>query len=518
MSSLVITGLVTTLDGPKGHTPKKATVWIREGLIAAVTAPTAVVVGFDQVPRVDVGNAFILPGFTDLHNHVGYHLLGLWSESTRSDPWKHNGHWPNAASYQERVTWPAACWSTATPEALLAYIQVRALAGGTTSQQGWPTASKRVARALRNIDADGGFPGRTDPIETSVGALKVGPLTVRGQRMAQGIGFVYHCAEGQPESVVTSQFDDAKLAGVLAKTFIGVHCCGVTAGQWKKWSKESAGAIAWSPFSNYWLYGITTNIPAAAAQGVAICLGSDWGPSGTKNLLGELKVAKLASTDTRNGKAAFGLTDDDLLDMITVNPGTAVGRCWNCAMGRIVPGALADLTVIRKHGAKPVATQVVQAKESDVALVVIGGVPRYGTDALMKQAAATDTFSVPVGTETRVVSLPPRPASAHMPHRWTWDGILAELQTVIDDPEGTVTAARARRNAFAGRVDDADAPLILTLDMPGGSNSAVAGVPSDFTKVEFGPIPSLIHDDAFFDAVESAGFQGKLFHPLRGMF
>ena len=47
----------------------------------------------------------------------------------------------------------------------------------------------------------------------------------------------------------------------------------------------------WSPFSNLWLYGDTTDVSSARRHGLRVCLGSDWTPSGTRNLLGELKVA-----------------------------------------------------------------------------------------------------------------------------------------------------------------------------------------------------------------------------------
>jgi cytosine/adenosine deaminase-related metal-dependent hydrolase len=45
-------------------------------------------------------------------------------------------------------------------------------------------------------------------------------------------------------------------------------------------------AMIWSPLSNLLLYGGTARIDAAQAAGVAIGLGSDWSPSGSKNLLG----------------------------------------------------------------------------------------------------------------------------------------------------------------------------------------------------------------------------------------
>ena len=56
---------------------------------------------------------------------------------------------------------------------------------------------------------------------------------------------------------------------------------------------EAGAAMVWSPLSNLLLYGKTANVAAAKAAGVRIALGPDWSPSGSKNVLGELKVAHL---------------------------------------------------------------------------------------------------------------------------------------------------------------------------------------------------------------------------------
>src|SRR5918996_1251160 len=102
--------------------------------------------------------------------------------------------------------------------------------------------------------------------------------------MNHGAGFVYHCSEGRPGSVVTREFFDVVNAGCLLKTFIGVHCNAIAESDWQQWRESDAGAVVWSPFSNLWLYGTTTQVPAARDQGVSVCLGSDWGPSGTKHV------------------------------------------------------------------------------------------------------------------------------------------------------------------------------------------------------------------------------------------
>ena len=57
--------------------------------------------------------------------------------------------------------------------------------------------------------------------------------------------------------------------------------------------------MVWSPLSNLLLYGATADVAAAQAAGVSIGLGSDWSPAGSKNLLGELKVARLVKRPWR---------------------------------------------------------------------------------------------------------------------------------------------------------------------------------------------------------------------------
>ena len=65
---------------------------------------------------------------------------------------------------------------------------------------------------------------------------------------------------------------------------------------------------------------------AATTSGVTLAIGCDWGPSGTKNLLGELKIAKLTSAHL-NG--AF--TDEQFVRMVTTAPARMMG--WDTFVG-----------------------------------------------------------------------------------------------------------------------------------------------------------------------------------------
>ena len=323
--ALVIAGRIVPLDRADPDAVFKGRVFLDDsGSIERVTAGNALApTGFTNAPVVNVGDAFVLPGIIDLHNHIGYNALPLWSEPKQTTAFVHHDSWTRAASYQSSISWPANVLVQAAPEALLAYIQLRALVGGTTAIQGWPAANRKHVQVLRNIDDETAGKNNHNLIYTSALTKKPLELGKIAQAQMQGAGFIYHCAEGQAGSLVAREFIDAANAGCLGKTFIGIHCNAVTAADWQHWAKNKAGAIAWSPFSNLWLYGTTTDIATARAQEVSICLGSDWGPSGTKNVQGEMKVAKLASQHL-----GLGLSDRDLVAMVTTNPGDALSRCW----------------------------------------------------------------------------------------------------------------------------------------------------------------------------------------------
>jgi cytosine/adenosine deaminase-related metal-dependent hydrolase len=322
-------------------------------------------------------------------------------DDVRKQPFAHHDSWTRAKSYQASITFPSKTLAAAAPEALLAYVQLRALIGGTTSIQGWPAANRRHLQVLRNIDSEAVGGTSLDLIRTSALTLKPDALGKVAQQQKQGAGFIYHCAEGQHDSLVEREFIDAANAGCLGRTFVGVHLTAIVGNKWERWAKAKAGAVAWSPFSNLWLYGHTTDIASARNQNIAICLGSDWGPSGTKNVQGELKVARLASQQMK-----VKLSDEELVAMVTSNPGDVLSRCWNKTIGRLTPGAFGDLTVIQAGGNKPVWTQVVESTEREVMLVVFGGLARYGDVGLMRTAARTPIATIAVLGRKRAFAIP----------------------------------------------------------------------------------------------------------------
>lgn len=507
MSQLVVTGQVLPMAHGADAEPRRGRVWIDGDRVVEVTRGRRRVAGFTRAPEVDVGDDLVLPGFVDMHNHLAYDALPLWTEPGRTEPWRHNKHWPDADTYTESVTEPAWVYAKACPEALLAYVQLRAMAGGATSVQGWPTSNRGYRTVLRNVDSEDAGTGRDDLIYTSVVTRSPDALTESVRRMLRGSGFIYHCAEGRRGSRVVQDYTDLDRADGLLPTLIAVHACALDAADWQRWDPAAAGGVVWSPLSNLVLYGQTTLVDDARARGVTVCLGSDWGPSGTRNLLGEMKVARIAADHL-----GYALSDAQIVEMVTSNPGTLLERCWRRPVGRLVPGAFADLVVVRPRGADP-WSGVVAAREEDVALVVVGGTPRYGDADLMVAAGAPASATATVGGRPRRVALPdPQDPGA----AWAWDDVLATLTAVQQDPQQAIASAQAR--AAAGPRFAPEAELELFLDMPDTRRTGRAGPPKNPATVRIPPVPALEHDAAFFDVLDASPIQGGVLDPLRARF
>jgi hypothetical protein len=136
------------------------------------------------------------------------------------------------------------------------------------------------------------------------------------------------------------------------------------------------------------LYGGTADIPSAIAEGVLVSLGADWAPSGSANLLGELKVAD------RINKGLWGgvISDEQLLQMVTINPAIAFGM--DDVVGSIEPGKYADLVVIRKKSGVNAYRNVIDAGPRDVYLVTVSGDPLFGTETLMERLGKSGDFEI----------------------------------------------------------------------------------------------------------------------------
>ena len=74
--------------------------------------------------------------------------------------------------------------------------------------------------------------------------------------------------------------------------------------------------LVWSPASNVFLYGATTNVPLARSLGVTVALAPDWSLGGGPTMLDELRFAQ--AWDAQHWNASLTARD-----LVTWRPRTA---------------------------------------------------------------------------------------------------------------------------------------------------------------------------------------------------
>ncbi len=410
---LALAGRVVTMDD--AFTVKTdAVVYIDHGAIVAVqdraaAAPT----GFDNVVPVNTGGT-LFPGLIELHNHLSYNALPLWSPVPKL--FQHRGQWPDHPDYRKLISGPMtvvgqyrdAQGQPALLAPLVRYVESKCLLGGVTTSQGIMLNSnagvQRYYRGIvRNAEQtdDPGLPDAQGRI-ADVDAKDARSFLARLKK--ENSCFLLHLSEGvtpsgQADSVARRHFLALQVAPdqwAINDRFAGIHAAGLLPEDFDVLAQHG-GAMIWSPLSNLLLYGATARVDAAKRAGVRIGLGSDWSPSGSKNLLGELKVAWLYSQHVLGG--LFGARD--LVAMATRDAAAILK--WHKALGTLEPGKRADIVVIDGKAGDPYEA-LIKVKETSIRLVMINGVARYGMPALMKALGAQGQ-TLPVGGKTRQIFL-----------------------------------------------------------------------------------------------------------------
>ena len=168
----------------------------------------------------------------------------------------------------------------------------------------------------------------------SVINLDVEGLRSYAERMRDGRSFIYHLAEGTDTDLV-EEFRDVEAADALQAPLIAIHSTGLGREEFAGLAGSARRSCGPRSPTFYRDYRDTTDVATARAEGVRVCLGSDWGPSGSKNLLGELKVADLWNRTHLD--SAF--SDEDLCRMATAWGGEALGVAWATGSGASTPAS-----------------------------------------------------------------------------------------------------------------------------------------------------------------------------------
>ena len=406
VARLALKGRVVSMDaGDRVHTD--AIVYLNGNTIEAIArAGAAPPPGFENVKVLNTRGT-LYPGLMDLHNHLSYDALTLWNvpkQYTNRDDW--GAH----ADYRRLISGPMNVLGQTAgfPEAIARFAECKSLLGGVTTSQGIALFSNTGIRRyyhglLRNVEI-------SDGPDLPAAKARIGDVQARSasqflDHLKTCSCLLLHLSEGT-DSRARAHFHSLSLPdGRVAMTdaLVGIHCVALQRADFKLLARHGGGMV-WSPLSNLLLYGKTADMEAAVAEGMTIGLGSDWSPSGSKSLLGELKAAHAYSE--QNGRI---FSARDIVAMATRNAAKMLK--WDQGLGSLEAGKRADLVVVRGTTADPYL-QLIKARESDISLVMIDGIRRYGLPSLMPDAPQLEDWKV-AGLRRRMdVRIPETLASA----------------------------------------------------------------------------------------------------------
>jgi len=347
----------------------------RDGTIACVACDCT---RGEPVRAVSCGASVIAPGFVNPHDHVAYaHQAPRPGTTERYD---HRHDWRLGLRGHAPIPYEGGA-----PSIVRAAHELRMLLGGATTIAGG--AGHRGLLRNPDLSAMGeGLPtapadSDTFPLADSDGLLvTTGCAYGSGHTTSDDVerfgSHLPHLAEGV-DAAAANELRCAlgSALDLIRPSSAVVHAVAADA-------RTAAGLgvkgalVVWSPRSNLSLYGNTAPIPLLRRSGAEVALGTDWLLSGSMNMLRELACARELGRVYFDGAFA----DHDLFAMATASAARAVGA--GSALGRLAPGFLGDVLVVRQRELEP-HTAIVTAGPSDIELVLRGGVPLYGRAALL---------------------------------------------------------------------------------------------------------------------------------------
>ena len=344
---------------------------VRNGMIEAIwSASDGAPASAEGVPSVPTSGT-IYPGFIDAHNHAKYNLIPLWDHGT--DGWDNRYQWQSYSGYSDAKDIGCSLYDSSA----MRFAELRAIAGGNTAIQGSSNSNTDTFETMlaRNIEL---YNFGKDYIWTKVTELE---SDYEGNHIKEGSSdgtldaWFLHLAEGIDESS-RAEFDILVQNDLLVEEIVVIHGTGLTQTEFSALG-DVGGSLAWSPTSNLLLYGDTTDIATAKAEGVNIMIGPDWAPSGSKSSMHELKTADWWDENILGDI----FTDFELVQTISTNVVDAIG--WSDHTGRIQTGLAADFVVLDTFNADPYRN-VIDAIDPDVRLVIVGGLPVFGDVDIMQ--------------------------------------------------------------------------------------------------------------------------------------
>ena len=456
VESMLLKGRVVTMNS-ESDVINDGSVLVQDGMITAVWSGQNIPQNVDLtgVPVIET-NGTIYPGLIDSHNHMHYNHIPLWdfevhtSQKSEEGGYSNRNQWKNNPNYKRDISWmktfvhTSSMWDMSNQQ--MKYAEVMAVAGGVTAVQGAPTSNFDAWDSMlsRNIEL---YNFGEDGIHTKVTTLESdyeGNHIKSGNSSGSLNAWYLHLAEGVDEES-RAEFDVLVANNLLVGELVLIH--GTALGPAEFQLMGQAGTdLAWSPLSNLLLYGDTTDVVAADQAGVRISLAPDWGPSGSKNVLHELKVADLWNTNNLNSY----FSDYDLATMVTKNP--ALGNNWDDSVGTINAGLYADLVVMDTFHEDPYRN-LIEAIDADVRLTVVNGQPVFGDIDLMSTLKGDDWEIIEGPGFDKAVDVTDR---SEPEGTQSWARILADMEMAMelnpDDIAATWSSSTDSYSSMQGNV------------------------------------------------------------------
>jgi len=488
---LVLFGKAVTMTG---QVIDNAAIYMTRGSIVAVQqrsdpAPD----GFAQARRIET-EGVIYPGLFDLHNHLPYNILPLWITPRA---FENRIDWMKLAEYRQNIGGPMTTLTKRRPDlikSIVRYVESKLLIGGVTAGQGMHSrfgGTGLYHGIVRNFEVsdDPALPSAHHVVPDL--ADKPEEIEKFRRKIASRKPFFFHLAEGK-DARARSQFTLLQRNQLLGAGLISIHCVGLQPGDYTAYG-AAGGKVVWSPLSNLLLYGKTLELNALIASGVAFALGSDWAPSGSRNILLEMKVAQLAAQ-----AAGAALSARQIAEAATSVAAKACG--WGSKLGTIEPDKYSDLVVVDQSKPDPYEN-LVHASERNIRMVIVAGHPRHGDEALMRAAGVADADSEPLAVGGRAKRLNLR----HPASPINDVSLAAATATLRDDMSDLQRAElRAMFRPLGGEME-ASIDLDLQFDTEDEEDDIglLAALPP-LTSIELDAL-TVIDDAAYFDRLESVG-------------
>ncbi len=332
----------------------------------------------DGATVLDCGEAVISPALVNPHDHITYANNAPIGDGI--DRYEHRHDWRKGQNGHEELDVPGG----ASREVVLG-AELRFVMGGATAAAS-AGGESGLLRNLDNADLREGLPGSyansdTFPLDDGDGLQRDSGCDYGSNPTTPSViqyPYLPHIAEGI-NLAAANEFACTSSSGpndLMSQNTALVH--GIALRPQNVGEMQQAGAmLVWSPRSNIVLYGNTAPVTAMDAMGLRIALGTDWVSSGSMDMLRELKCADYL--DRVHFDDHFG--DRELWQMATSNAARATGA--GASLGLLANGWVGDIAVFRTHDDAQDHRAVIDAGVDDVVLVLRGGAPLYGDDAVL---------------------------------------------------------------------------------------------------------------------------------------